>query len=76
MEELAHVEDGAVADASAALALALRRWGDPDAYARALAAFHRVPLAARWIVELIVEAELAANDVALRYPSGIRGGAS
>jgi hypothetical protein len=72
-EELALVEDESVAIAADAVAVAVLRWGDADAYRAAVDAFRYIPDDARWIVELIVEAELAANAIALRYPSGIRG---
>lgn len=45
---------------------------DEQAYQRARSALLTVPAEARWMVELVVEVELAANGVPLRYPSGIR----
>lgn len=72
-EELAPVDDAATVSASVALADALRFPKDPVRYGVALEAFTALPQPARWVVELVVEAELAANAVALRLPSGIRG---
>jgi len=72
MEELALFEDGAIDEASSAVADALRFRDDSGRYRTALAAFGNVPIAARWIVELIVECELAANAQPLRYPCGLR----
>jgi hypothetical protein len=71
-EELAGFDDAAVIDASWCVADALLHPRDAARYETARLAFARVPVAARWIVELQAETELAANGVALRYPSGIR----
>lgn len=74
VEELAAVDDEALVAASSAVSVALRTPGDERLYGAALAAMLRVPVAAQWIVELLVEVELAANAVPLQYPSGLRGG--
>lgn len=71
-EELEQVDDAAALAASVALADALRFPQDSVRYGVAFKAFTALPVAARWMVELIVEAELAANAVPLRLPSGIR----
>lgn len=75
-EELAAFDDAEVMDASAAVADALLHPGDRGRYQTALLAFGRVPEAARWVVELQAEVQLAANGIPLRYPSGIRPGVS
>ena len=75
-EELAEHDAAAVIDASAAVSDALRHPHDAGRYETARLAFARVPLAARWIVELHAETELAANGIGLRYPSGIRADVS
>jgi hypothetical protein len=75
-EELAGFEDAEVMDASAAVADAIRHPHDAGRYETARLTFARVPVAARWIVELQAETELAANGIALRYPSGIRAAVS
>jgi hypothetical protein len=71
-EELAGFDDACVIDASWCMVDALRHPRDEHRYETARLAFARVPVAARWIVELQAETELAANGIALRYPSGIR----
>jgi hypothetical protein len=75
-EELARFEDAEVMDASAAVADAILHPHDARRYDTARLAFARVPPGARWIVELQAEAQLAANGVLLRYPSGIRANVS
>jgi hypothetical protein len=75
-EELAEVSHEVVIEASICVSEALRFPGDRDRYLAAVRALQRTPLAARWIVELLVEVELAANRLALHYPSGIRRVAS
>lgn len=45
---------------------------DPVALEEARAELRRVPMVARWVLELVVEVELAANGVPLNYPSGLR----
>lgn len=75
-EELATYDEDAVLDAAAAVADAIRHYGDEQRYYAARLAFARVPVRARWLVELHAETELAANGIALRYPSGIRASVS
>jgi hypothetical protein len=76
IEELADVSHELIIEASTYVADALRFSDDRERYVAAVGAMSRVPESARWIVELIVEVELAANRMALHYPSGIRGAAS
>jgi len=57
---------------SRAVVAALLAVGDEDAYQRAKAEVRTVPPTGRWLVELTVEVELAANGVPLRHPSGLR----
>ena len=59
--------------ASAALVAMILRPRDPHAYLAGLEAFRPIPPSARWLVELAVETELAANGVPVPpMPLGIR----
>jgi hypothetical protein len=75
-EELADVSHELIIEASTKVATALLLCNDHDSYAAAVAAMKSIPPTAWWLLELIVEAELAANRMRLHYPSGIRGAAS
>ena len=76
VEELADISHELIIEASTCVAEALRFSDDRERYLAAVGAISRIPEPARWIVELIVEVELAANRMALHYPSGIRGASS
>jgi hypothetical protein len=47
-------------------------YGDADRYASTVSALARVPESSRWFLDLVVAAEMLANNQAMREPAGFR----
>jgi hypothetical protein len=47
-------------------------YGDAERYASTVSALARVPDASRWLLDLVVAAEMLANDQVMREPAGFR----
>lgn len=72
-EELATLDDAAIDAATACIVKATLDRDDAEAYAEALRWIVALDAEVSWLVELLVEAEVAANSEPLqRMPCGLR----